>query len=175
MYTKKLGTSATMSSVCSTHGFSSKAKAITATIAVLGLTYAVAGCSSNDSNDTVASAIITEVGSAVSDAGAAVSDAVSPDSEAAGDTAAAGAEGAAKGFAVKMETELKAMPSGGEPTVANLNTAAAVLTGDAKMTGLEDTDNNGKDDDSKVTITVGDDKACLQNQNAAWEVTDDEC
>jgi hypothetical protein len=148
-----------------------------ALLTVIGFAFAGASCSSDDNNDTVAGAVVTEVGSAISDAGAAVSDAGASVSEAVSpDTNVAGAaEGPAKGLATKMATELKAMAGGGEPTVANFNAAAAALTGTAKMTGLEDTDNNGKDDDSKVTITVDDDKACLQNQNAAWEVTDDEC
>jgi hypothetical protein len=165
--------------------------------AALALAFVATSCSDDKSDDTVAEVITSEAGSAVSDAGAAVNDAGSAVSEAmstdstmvssdstglsasstadASGTAAAAAEGPAKGYAMKMVNELQSMADGGQPTVSNFTTAAATLGADAKMTGVEDTDNNGKDDDSKVTITVDDDKACLQNQNAVWEVTDDEC
>jgi hypothetical protein len=204
MYTKNQETPETTKSSDSNHSQNRrplrKRRAAPMVFAALALSFVATSCSKDKSDDTVAEVVTSEAGSAVSDAGAAVSDAGSAVSEAmstdstmvssdstvmstsstadASGTAAgaaAAAEGPAKGYAMKMVTELQSMADGGQPTVANFTTAAATLGADAKMTGVEDTDNNGKDDDSKVTITVDDDKACLQNQNAVWEVTDDEC
>ena len=70
---------------------------------------------------------------------------------------------------------LKGQEGQREPTVANFQEAAKALPTTAKMTGLDDSDGNGKDDDAKVTIESGSDKACLLSQNAKWEVTDNEC
>jgi hypothetical protein len=85
-------------------------------------------------------------------------------------------EGPALVAANQMIAQLRAMPDGGLPTVANFQSASTSLTG-VKLTGLDDSNNDGKDDDAKATVEAnnGDDKACIQHQNGAWEVTDDEC
>ena len=150
-----------------------------AVIAIIVLSMGSAACSSDkdetstseaiSSAESTASSVADEVADAGSDAVTAVSDAVTPDST------VAGAEGPAQGFALQMKTALEGMANGGEPTVANLQEASKLVEASATVTGLEDSDGNGKDDDAKVTIEAGDDKACLQSQDARWEVTDDEC
>ena len=131
-----------------------------------------AACSSDKDETSTSEAIssaestASSVADEVADAG---SDAVTPDSTVAGE------EGPASGFASQMKTALEGMANGGEPTVANLQEASKLVEASATVTGLEDSDGNGKDDDAKVTIEAGDDKACLQSQDARWEVTDDEC
>jgi hypothetical protein len=106
--------------------------------------------------------------SAASDAGNAIDSAVSNDSR---------PEGQAKTLAMALATSLTAMPGGGEATITNLQEAAKLVPSPAKVTGIEDSDGNGIDDDAKATIETenGDDKACVQSQEGVWEVTDDEC
>jgi hypothetical protein len=143
------------------------------TISVLPVLFAfgAASCSSDSKSAAdVADSVVVTVKDAVAEASDALTDSSVPQT-----VAGSGAEGAAKGYAMEMKTALEAMPGGGEPTVANLNAAMAPLAGKAEVSGLDDSDSNGKDDDAKVTVVVGDDKACLQSQNAIWEVTDDEC
>jgi hypothetical protein len=86
-------------------------------------------------------------------------------------------EGTAMEAAKTVMTSLMAMPDGGEPTVANFEAAAATLPAGVELTGLDDGDEDGRDDDAKATIEAnnGEDKACVQQQDGMWEVTDDEC
>lgn len=125
----------------------------------------------NDSIETAAANVASDASQAVDNAGQAIDSAVSDN------TGAAAVEGKAKGYATAMAASLAAMPNGGEATVANLQEAAKLVPSPDKVTGIEDSDGNGIDDDAKATIETndGNDKACVQSQNGVWEVTDDEC
>jgi hypothetical protein len=139
-----------------------------------------------DSVETAAANIASDASEAI-DNGVQAADSVigdgSMDSTAMDSTAMdssatnAAAEGKAKGLAMAMAASLTAMTGGGEATVANLDTAAKLVPAPDKVTGIEDSDGNGIDDDAKATVESnnGDDKACVQSQNGVWEVTDDEC
>ncbi len=76
-----------------------------------------------------------------------------------------------------MMAMLVAMPDGGAPTLVNFQAAGAAAPAGIELTGLDDEDNDGTDDDAKATVEAngGEDKACLQHQDGTWEVTDDEC
>ncbi len=91
--------------------------------------------------------------------------------------AGSGDSGAAGEAATAMMAMLVAMPDGGAPTLANFQAAGAAAPAGIELTGLDDEDNDGTDDDAKATVEAdgGEDKACLQQQDGAWEVTDDEC
>lgn len=140
---------------------------------VLLLPLTALSCSkdTNDSVETAAANVASDASEAVDNAGDAIDSAVSDNT---GDTAA---EGKAKGYARAMAASLSAMPGGGEATVANLEEAAKLVPSPDKVTGIEDSDGNGIDDDAKATVEAnnGDDKACVQSQEGVWEVTDDEC
>jgi hypothetical protein len=145
---------------------------------LLILPLAAISCSddTNDSVETAAANIASDASDALDNAGQAIDSVVSDNTgdSVANDTAA---EGKAKGLAMAMAASLTAMPSGGEATVANLESAAKMVPSPDKVTGIEDSDGNGIDDDAKATVETenGDDKACVQSQNGVWEVTDDEC
>lgn len=133
-----------------------------------------AACSSDDSNskaETAVSEALTDVSSAANSVSDAVDSAVDTVTDGTGD------EGMAKDLGNQVAQALGASSTGGEPVMASINEAVKVVTEPNKVTGLEDTDNDGKDDDAKFTIETnsGDDKACVQSQNGTWEVTDDEC
>jgi hypothetical protein len=139
----------------------------------------------NDSVETAAANIASDASEAI-DNGVQAADSVIGDGveSTAMDTTAmdsaatnSAAEGKAKGLAMAMAASLTAMSGGGEATVANLDTAAKLVPAPDKVTGIEDSDGNGIDDDAKATVETnnGDDKACVQSQNGVWEVTDDEC
>ncbi len=83
--------------------------------------------------------------------------------------------GQAKGYALDMKMILVAMTNGGQPTIANLEEAHAAVAANALMSGLDDFDNDGDDDDGKVTLTVDTDQACLAHQDSAWTVVDGKC
>lgn len=133
----------------------------------------------NDSVETAAENVASDASDALTDAGdelsSAASDAGNAIDSAVSDNSAA--EGQAKGLAMAMAASLTAMPGGGEATVANLEEAAKLVPSPGTVTGIEDSDGNGIDDDAKATIETnnGDDKACVQSQDGVWEVTDDEC
>ena len=138
---------------------------------VLVLPLGLAACSSNDKNDT-ASEISNAVDSAVADVSAAADSAVDSIADDSAD------EGSAKDLAQQVKAKLDTMSQPGEPIIKNINDATAtIVTGPNKVTGIDDTDNDGKDDDAKFTIETngGDDKACIQSKNGAWQITDDEC
>lgn len=144
---------------------------------IVALPIGLAACSSDD--DT-ASDVSSAVSDAVSDASNAADSAVA-DVSAAADSAVDddnADEGVAKDLANEVKAKLDTMSDPGEPIVTNINDAAAgIVKSPDKVTGVDDSDNDGKDDDAKFTIETndGDDKACVQSQNGAWEVTDDEC
>ena len=141
----------------------------------------LAACSSKDSNTISGSEVSAAANNAASDVGTAVSNAASDVGTAisnATDGSVSNAdEGQAKDLGKQVVTALQGMSSPGEPLMANIAKATAVVMAPNKVTGLEDTDKDGKDDDAKFTIEAngGNDKACVQSQNGAWEVTDNEC
>jgi len=60
--------------------------------------------------------------------------------------------------------------------VSVLQAAADKIPGSPHISGIQDTNNDGKDDDGKVTIAVGDESACLTaHTNGDIDVTDDAC
>jgi hypothetical protein len=60
--------------------------------------------------------------------------------------------------------------------VAVLQEAVADVPGDPTVTGIEDTDGDGKDDDGKVQVEVGDQTACVTVQdNGDVSVSSDSC
>lgn len=73
-------------------------------------------------------------------------------------------EAAARGAAEELRTRMKANDTAnaeGVRSVAALNESAEDLTGDPEVTGIEDSDDDGLDDDGKVQVDVGDSSACL--------------
>lgn len=131
-------------------------------------------CSSDDN-----AGVSAAVSDAASDAGNAA-DSIVADVSGAVDSLAGDKmdEGQAKDLATQVKAKLDAMSSPGEPIITNINDATTgIVTDPNKVTGIDDGDNDGKDDDAKFTIETdgGDDKACVQSQDGVWEVTDDEC
>lgn len=130
---------------------------------------------SSDDNAEVSAA----VSDAASDAGDAVESAAADVSTAVDSMADDNAdEGPARDLATQVKAKLDSMESPGEPLITNINEATAgIVSAPNAVTGLDDGDNDGKDDDAKFTIESegGDDKACVQSQDGVWEVTDDEC
>jgi uncharacterized phage infection (PIP) family protein YhgE len=136
----------------------------------------IAACTSDNNN---ASEVSSAVSDAVADVSSAADSAAADASDAIDSVANDNAdEGTAKDLANQVKAKLETMSSPGEPLVTNITEAAAeIVKAPNEVTGLDDSDNDGKDDDAKFTIEAnnGDDKACVQSQNAVWEVTDDEC
>ena len=138
---------------------------------------------SDDNDNTAASDVSSAVSDAVADASSAADSVVADVSEAADSAVDSVAddnadEGSAKDLAMRVKAKLDTMSDAGEPIITNINNATSdIVTAPNAVTGLDDSDNDGKDDDAKFTIETngGDDKACVQSQNAVWEVTDDEC
>jgi hypothetical protein len=61
-------------------------------------------------------------------------------------------------------------------SVAVLQAAADDLPGSPSVTGIDDQDGDGKDDDGKVQIAVGDQVACVSVQdNGETSVSSDSC
>lgn len=149
---------------------------LAATSAITLAAFALAACGGDDSSDlgNAASTVSSAVGSAGSTARSAVENATDGNSSATGSTRD---EGPARESAEILVAALQALPDGGEPTVANLRQIAGSAPGGVRVTGIDDSDGNGRDDDAKATVeaNTGEDKACMQHQNGAWEVTDDEC
>lgn len=85
----------------------------------------------------------------------------------------------ARAAAEAMRAQLKANNVGNGQTVrtvAVLRAAARNIPGSPTVEGITDADNDGKDDDGKVTITVGGQSACLTaNDNGSVDVTDNAC
>lgn len=153
-------------------------KLIQSSALVFVLAFGVAACSSADKADTssAVSDAVADVSSAADTLVSSVSDAV--DSAIDSSTDNASAEGVAKGLAMQVKANLDGMASPGEPLISSIDDATAGIVKDPnKVTGLDDSNSDGKDDDAKFTIETngGDDKACVQSQNGVWEITDDEC
>ena len=73
-------------------------------------------------------------------------------------------EAAARGAAEELRTRMKSNDTAndeGVRSIAALNESAEDLTGDPDVTGIEDSDDDGLDDDGKVQVDVGDSSACL--------------
>lgn len=73
-------------------------------------------------------------------------------------------EAAARAAAEELRTRMKNNDTADEEgirSVAALTEEAANLTGDPEVTGIEDGDGDGLDDDGKVQVNVGDSSACL--------------
>lgn len=146
-------------------------RAITSALLVLVLPFGLVACSDDDDTDTASdiSAAVTEAVSDVSEAADSAVDSVADDNS---------DEGSALDLANQVKAKLDAMSEPGEPIITNINDATSgIITSPNEVSGLDDDDEDGKDDDAKFTIETnsGDDKACVQSQNGIWEVTDDEC
>lgn len=138
-----------------------------ALLAAIALSFVTAGCGSDD-DDTAVDEIQTTVAAVDSAIDSAVDSVVDDASD----------EGAARDLAAEIVTALSASATAGEPVMATINEVAVpIVSGRGEITGLDDGDDDGKDDDAKFTVETqgGDDKACVQSQNGTWEVTDDEC
>ncbi len=61
--------------------------------------------------------------------------------------------------------------------MAAIDEAVADLPGDPEVTGVEDGDGDGLDDDGKVGVTVDDEQACLTlpEEGEDTEVTSEAC
>lgn len=73
-------------------------------------------------------------------------------------------EAAARAAAEELRTRMKANDTANDEgirSIAALEESAEDLTGDPDVTGIEDTDGDGLDDDGKVQVDVGDSSACL--------------
>lgn len=149
---------------------------------MLALPLGLAACG-DDNDDTTASDVSSAVSDAVADASNAADSVVADVSEAADSAVDSIAddnadEGSAMDLAAQVKAKLDTSATPGEPVITDINAATTgIVTDPNKVTGLDDGDNDGKDDDAKFTIETngGDDKACVQSQNGVWEVTDDEC
>jgi len=86
----------------------------------------------------------------------------------------------ARSAAESLRTSLKGNDTAnakGVRSVEAINKAAKDLPGDPTVTGVEDTDGDGLDDDGKVGVTVNDAKACLTLPETGEDtkVTSDAC
>ncbi len=73
-------------------------------------------------------------------------------------------EAAARAAAEELRTRMKANDTANEKgvrSIAALNESAKDLTGDPEVSGIEDTTDDGLDDDGKVQVDVGESSACL--------------
>ena len=73
-------------------------------------------------------------------------------------------EAAARAAAEELRSRMKANDTANEEgvrSIAALNESAEDLTGDPDVTGIEDSDDDGLDDDGKVQVDVGESSACL--------------
>src|SRR3954454_18724216 len=85
----------------------------------------------------------------------------------------------ARTAAEAMRAQLKAADlKSGETvrSVAVLQNAADNIPGSPDISGIADANHDGKDDDGKVTVTVGSERACLSAQdNGTVDVSDGAC
>lgn len=131
--------------------------AVTALLATLLLLVFAAGCSSDD----------------VDDARETVESARDDAAEAIDETAARGqAEGLRAGLKVSDVADEEGVRS-----VSAIEEAAADLPGDPEVTGIDDGDGDGLDDDGKVQVTVDGSSACvsLPETGEDIDVTGGEC
>jgi hypothetical protein len=59
--------------------------------------------------------------------------------------------------------------------VDELESITSDLPGDPEITGIEDTDGDGNDDDGALQITVDDASACVKVAGSEVDVTDGAC
>lgn len=101
--------------------------------------------------------------------------------ESASDDIESGAEQAtASATAESFRVSLKANDDADEQglrSVEVLQQVAEDLPGDPDISGIEDSDGNGMDDDGKVQVTAGDEKACIiiPETGTDTEVTNEAC
>ena len=72
----------------------------------------------------------------------------------------AGARAAAEAFRASLKAQNDDVP-GGVRNVEVLREAAKDLPGDPEITGIDDSDGDGRDDDGHVQAKVGDENACI--------------
>lgn len=86
-------------------------------------------------------------------------------------------EGAARGHAEIFRQRLTDLGRDDEPSreVTDLEDIASELPGDPQVTGIEDNDGDGEDDDGKVQITVGESSACVTIAGSSVEIDDGAC
>jgi hypothetical protein len=72
----------------------------------------------------------------------------------------AGARAAAEAFRASLKAQDDDVP-GGVRNVDVLREAAKDLPGDPEITGIDDADGDGRDDDGYVQAKVGDESACI--------------
>ena len=73
----------------------------------------------------------------------------------------AGARVIAEGYRASIKAQDTDDATGGVRNVEALRTAAADLPGDPEVTGIEDADGDGRDDDGYVQVNVDDESACV--------------
>ena len=73
----------------------------------------------------------------------------------------AGARASAEGFRASIKAQDTDDASGGVRNVEALREAAKDLPGDPEITGIADSDGDGRDDDGYVQAKVGDENACV--------------
>jgi outer membrane murein-binding lipoprotein Lpp len=86
-------------------------------------------------------------------------------------------EGLARGQAEIFKQRLTDVGQDDSPSaeVDEWESIAADLPGDPDVSGIEDTDGDGVDDDGKVQISVDDSSACVTVSDASVEVADGVC
>jgi hypothetical protein len=73
----------------------------------------------------------------------------------------AGARAAAEAFRASLKAQDADNATGGVRNAAALQDAAKDLPGDPEITGINDADGDGRDDDGYVQAKVGDENACI--------------
>jgi hypothetical protein len=73
----------------------------------------------------------------------------------------AGARASAEAFRVSLKAQDTDDATGGVRNVEALRSAAEDLPGDPTITGIADSDGDGRDDDGYVQADVGDESACV--------------
>lgn len=109
-------------------------------------------CSSDAKEDTKEAA--DSVGDDIKDGAEDAGDAIGTKSD----------EAAARAAAEELRTRMKSNDTANDEgirSIAALEESAEDLTGSPEVTGIEDSDGDGLDDDGKVQINVGDSSACL--------------
>jgi hypothetical protein len=72
-----------------------------------------------------------------------------------------GARVVAEGYRASIKAQDTDDASGGVRNMEALRVAASDLPGDPEVTGIEDADGDGRDDDGYVQVTVEDENACV--------------
>jgi hypothetical protein len=87
-------------------------------------------------------------------------------------------EGLARGQAEILRERIKDAADGDEtawPTITVIEGAVADLPSDPEVTGVEDADGDGRDDDGKIGITIDESNACVTIGADDIDVTGDAC